>query len=93
MPYLPIVNDIAPNAPIGAKFIKIDTILNTGADKSCKKSVIVRAFSPTIANDIPNKIDTNKTCKIFPLFNGLTTVSGMIFIKKPTTEDSLALMT
>ena len=93
MPYLPMVNAIAPNAPTGAKFISIATMRNTGADNSCNKLVIGRALSPTIASDTPNKIDTNKTCKILPFTNGLTTVSGIIFIKKPTTELSFALST
>ena len=92
-PYLPIVNAIAPNAPIGATFITIETNLNIGAAATCSKSVIGLPRSPTEAKEIPNNTETNSTCKIFPSVSGLNTVVGIIFIKKAIIELSCALLT
>ena len=92
-PYFPTVNAIAPNAPNGAAFINMETTLNIGVVAARSKSVIGRAFSPTEAREMPNKTETNKTCRILPSVRGLTTVVGIIFIKKPTKVLSCAFST
>ena len=92
-PYFPTVNAIAPNAPKGATFIKIDTTLNIGAVASRRSSVIGCALSPTEANATPNNTEINKTCRILPSTNGLNTVVGMMFIKKAVSVLSCAFAT
>ena len=94
MPYLPMVKAIAPNAPIGAAYIRMWTIRKTIA-VSVLSSVLqpCAPLSPISASAMPNRIATSSTCRICPSVKALTRVSGMMFIRKPVTLCSCAWLT
>ena len=82
MPYLPIVNDIAPNAPIGANFIITPIMSKRTWDVFSIKSNTIVPRPPNLCNANPNKIAMKRICKISPLANASTALLGIIFIKK-----------
>jgi hypothetical protein len=88
MPYLPMVKAIAPNAPIGAARIRMCTSRNTGAVSASSRSSTGLPRSPTSANAMPNNTDTNNTCRMLSPTNGLTSVFGMMSIRKPVRVSS-----
>ncbi|MNL36685.1 hypothetical protein D3C87_1587820 [compost metagenome] len=61
MPYLPMVNAIAPKAPMGAAFIRIATILKIGCANAVMNERMGFPRSPTIASEMPNNTATNST--------------------------------
>ena len=68
MPYLPMVKAIAPNAPIGAAFIRIATSRNIDQRSAARAGrAPARPRSPTSASAMPNRIATNSTCRIVAL--------------------------
>ena len=87
-PYLPMVKAMAPNAPIGAARIRMCTRRNTGAVSASSRFSTGRPFSPTSASDRPNSTATNSTCRMLSPTSGLTSVFGMMSIRKPTSESS-----
>ena len=91
MPYFPMVKAIAPNAPIGAARITSATIRKTTALIPSSARNTGAAGSPTIANEMPNRTATNRTCNIDPSVSAETTVVGMISIRKVTMLTSWAL--
>ncbi|MNT90756.1 hypothetical protein D3C72_2317390 [compost metagenome] len=88
-----MVKAIAPNAPMGAAFITMWTILNTGvviASKNCSTGL---PRSPAMARPMPNSTATNSTCRMLSPTKGLARVLGMMSIKKPVTVMSCVLAT
>ncbi|MNY60597.1 hypothetical protein D3C86_1971720 [compost metagenome] len=81
---------MAPNAPIGAAFIRIATSLKIGSVSACRKSTTGSAFLPTMARARPNRTEMNSTCRISPSANAPTSVVGMMFIRKPVIDCSCA---
>src|SRR5215211_7168569 len=89
-PYLPIVNAIAPNAPIGATFMMKPTIL--------KKMWLVRSIrrrtgsprSPSICSPKANRMAKNSTCRISPVAKAPTTVDGHADARLPEIDDDQA---
>ena len=79
-----MVKAIAPKAPIGAAFIRMCTSLNTGATSASRKFRIGLPFSPTEASAMPNSTAMNSTCRMLPSTKALTSVFGMMSIRKPT---------
>ena len=90
IPNLPIVNAIAPNAPIGASRIRIFTIPNTAFVSAPMKSTSGFARAPTIESAKPKRIAINSTCRISPLAKASTTVFGMMCSRKSVTVCAFA---
>ncbi len=89
-PYLPMVKAMAPNAPIGAKRIRMFTTRNTTCVSDSSSATIGFARGPADDKANPNRIETNTTCKMSPLANASVTVVGMMCIRKSATLCALA---
>ena len=83
-PYLPIVNAIAPNAPIGATFMMMPTIENSTCEVFSTQSNTSVPRPPNLCSAKPNSTENSSTWRISPLANASTTVDGMMFIRNST---------
>ena len=92
MPYLPMVNAMAPKAPIGAAFMRMATRRKIGVVSACRKSVTGLPLSPTMPSAMPNRTEKNSTCRMSPSAKAPTIVCGMMFIRKPVIVLSCALV-
>ncbi len=90
MPYLPIVNAIAPNAPIGARLVIMRTMRKKVFDSSSIKPMTGFAGSPITASAVPNSMAISSTGRISPCVNAPTNVSGMMCMKKPASPSPCA---
>ena len=93
MPCWPMVKAIAPNAPIGAAYIRMWTIRNTTAVSVWSVPSSRSPRAPISASAIPNRIATSSTCNISPSVKALTKVEGMMLRRKPVTLCSCAWVT
>ncbi|MNS17759.1 hypothetical protein D3C72_494400 [compost metagenome] len=73
----------APKAPTGAAFISMATSLKKAALTDSRKVSTGLPRSPIMARAMPNRMETNSTCKMLPVENALTTVSGIMLVRKP----------
>ncbi len=83
-PYLPMVKDIAPNAPIGAKRMIKFMILKRMCEKSSMADIIVLAGFSNFEIAMPKMTAINKIGKISPSTKALKIVVGMMLSKKST---------
>lgn len=87
-PVFRLVHILMRAAPIGAARIRMCTSRNTGAVSASSRSSTGLPRSPTSANAMPNNTDTNNTCRMLSPTNGLTSVFGMMSIRKPVRVSS-----
>ena len=86
-----MVKAIAPNAPIGAAFIRIATTLKTASDTSSSAWSSRSPRSPISARPMPNRIATNSVWRMLPAVSADRNVSGMMPRRKPVNVLSCAL--
>ena len=84
MPNFPIVNAIAPNAPMGARRVMNHTIPNITRAISLSRFITGRPCSPMRASANPKSNASSSTWRISPSAKALTKVFGIMFRKKPT---------
>ena len=82
-PYLPIVNAIAPNAPIGASFMIKPTMRKKMWLTMSMRRSTGSPCSPSACKPKANRIAKNRTWRISPVAKAPTTVDGMISIRNP----------
>ena len=66
IPFAPIVEDIAPKIPKGAKYITYSVNLNIIAAVDCKISITGFAFLPIAHIAIAKNIENITICRRFP---------------------------
>ena len=84
MPYLPMVNAIAPNAPMGASFMMKPTTRKSPCETFSMKLTTGRPSSPAEASASPKSSEKSSTCRISPFANASTMVEGITFMRKST---------
>ena len=72
--------------------MRMATSRKIGEVNDCRKSTTGLPCSPTMPSAIPNRTEKNSTCRISPSAKAPTMVCGMMFIRKPVTVDSCALV-
>ena len=82
MPYFPTLKAIAPNAPMGANFMGMPTILNTTWVRESTRFSIGLARGPAADKANPHNSATNRTSRTSPLANASTVVLGMMCSRK-----------
>ncbi|MCY1311587.1 hypothetical protein D9M70_619010 [compost metagenome] len=85
-PYLPIVNAMAPKAPIGARRMTMLTMRNMPCIRLSSVSTKGLPRGPTWARAIPSRIENSRICRTLPLAKASTMVSGMMFMTKSMNE-------
>ena len=85
MPYLPTVNAMAPNAPIGANLMTMPIRMKKTWQMSSISFSTGLPRSPKRCRAKANNTAKNRTCSMSPAAKAPTTVLGMIAIRKPAT--------
>ena len=74
---MPIVNAIAPKAPIGATRMMMPTMANSTCDAFSIRSNTSVPRPPKRCSAKPNSTENSSTCRISPLAKASTTVLGI----------------
>ncbi len=83
-PYLPIVNAIAPNAPMGATRVISVTMRKKTAENWLITPSSGAPLGPACDSAVPNSSATSSTCRISPLEKASTSVVGMMCSRNST---------
>src|SRR5689334_13650371 len=89
-PYLPTVNDIAPNAAIGASRMTMPTTAKMPSMKESSTAMTGLARAPMCDSATPNRIAKTRICRMSFLASASTMLVGTMFSRKSTNPTGLA---
>ena len=89
-PYLPTVNDIAPNAAIGASRMIIPTTAKMPSMNESSTAITGLARGPMCDSATPNRIANTRICRMSFLASASTMLVGTMFSRKSTKPAGLA---
>ena len=89
-PYLPTVNDIAPNAAIGASRMIMPTMAKTPSMKEPSTAMSGLARAPMCDSATPNRMAKTRICRMSFFASASTMLVGTMFRRKSTNPAGFA---